>query len=78
MLNFVSNLVIIAFLFLVASLMVELHNNPPQVEAKQVKCNCKELPKDYFVVTTKEQEMCVDYTGETKVYKEIESAKVIK
>ena len=35
----------------------------------QPKCNCPELPKNYFIVETKETEMCVDDKRKTIVTK---------
>lgn len=39
-------------------------------------CNCQKLPENYFVVETKETEMCVDESRQTIVTKITKSGKV--
>lgn len=39
-------------------------------------CNCAKLPKDYFVVETKETEMCIDENRQSVITKVVKSGKV--
>lgn len=44
--------------------------------ASNQQCNCPTLPENYFVVETKETEMCIDENRETVVTKITRSASV--
>ena len=46
------------------------------VASPSKQCNCQKLPENYFVVETKETEMCIDESRQTIVTKVTRQGKV--
>lgn len=44
--------------------------------SKQQSCNCPQMPENYFVVETKETEMCLDENRQTVITKVTRQGKV--
>ena len=78
MFNTICNIVIVGFVMYLSGLLYLIHEEQHEIKIVKVKMQCPSLPSDYFVIRTKEEKMCIDYSGASKVYKEIESAVTIK
>jgi len=72
-------ILILALGYLIYTFHLIAENPQSKVVTKRVECEpvqCPVVPREYFIVKTKEEVMCQTESGRSVVYKSIEQSKV--